>query len=127
MKSSSRIVTLGLLLCLLLTGVTASAKVRSRTVPVAQDISVGGTVIKSGIYLFSFDDKTNELTIADNSKRDVIIARVSARAEAREAAASANDLQLAKQGDSMVLMGLTFAGEKWSISVGKAGQESASK
>ena len=88
MKSFSRVSTFALLLCLTLAGVTASAKVKSRTVAVSQEFTVGGTVIKSGIYLFRFDDKTNELTIADNAKRSRIIARVSARASARESAAS---------------------------------------
>jgi hypothetical protein len=121
----SKIVAPALLLCLLLTGVTASAKVRSRTVAVSQDFSVGGTLVKSGIYLFSFDDKTNELTIAENGKRDVVVARASARAESRPAAASSTDIQLAKQGDAMVLTGVTFAGEKYNISVGQTTTASA--
>ena len=124
MKSFSRVSSLAVILCLTLAGVTASAKVKSRTVAVSQEFTVGGVVIKSGIYLFRFDDKTNELTVADNAKRNVIIARVSARAEARESAAPATDLQLAKRGDTFVLTGLTFSGEKWNISVG---QDSASR
>lgn len=126
MKSSSRLITPALLLCLLLTGVSASAKVRARTVAVSQDIAVGGTLVKSGIYLFSFDDQTKELTIADNSKRDVVIAKVAASAEPREVAARDTDLQLSRQGESMVLTGIAFSGEKWTISVGKAGQQAAS-
>lgn len=119
MKSFSRISTLAIILCLTLAGVTASAKVKSRTVAVSQEFTVGATVIKPGIYLFRFDDKTNELTIADNARRKEIIARVSARAEERPEAASTTDLQLAKQGDTLVLTGLTFSGEKWNISVGQ--------
>jgi len=124
MKNTSRLVTLALLLCVTLTGVSVSAKIRSRTVAVSQDFAVGTTLVKSGIYLFSFDDKSNELTIADNKTKEVV-AKVSAHAEPREAAATETGLQLSKQGDSNVLTGVAFSGEKWNINVGKAGQVAA--
>lgn len=116
MKKNTWLITSALLLCLSLAGVTASAKVKSRTVAITQDFAVAGTVVKTGIYLFSFDDKTNELTIADNKTR-AVVAKVAARTQPRETAAPETDLQLAKQGDSMVLTGIAFSGEKWSISV----------
>ena len=116
MRKNSVLITSALLLCLSLAGVTASAKVKSRTVAITQDFAVAGTVVKSGIYLFSFDDKTNELIIADNKTRQVV-AKVAARSEPRETAAPATDLRLAKQGDTMVLTGVAFSGEKWAISV----------
>ncbi|HWS56441.1 MAG TPA: hypothetical protein VN228_20045 [Pyrinomonadaceae bacterium] len=116
MKKNSVLITSALLLCISLAGVTASAKVKSRTVAITQDFAVAGTVVKSGIYLFSFDDKTNELTISDNKTRSVV-AKVAARTQPRETAAPTTDLQLARQGDSMVLTGVAFSGEKWDISV----------
>ncbi len=124
MNRHARRLTAALCLCLLLTGVTASAKVRSRTVAFSQDITVGGTLIKSGVYLLSFDDKTNELTIAANKSREVV-AKVSARAERRETAPKSTDLQVARQGDAMVLTGVTFSGEKWAINIGSAGRDAA--
>lgn len=123
MKKNAWLITSALLMCLSLAGVTASAKVRSRTVALSQDIAVGGATVKSGIYLFSFDDKSNELTILDNKSRQVI-AKVAARTQPRETASKETDLQLAKQGDSMVLTGIAFSGEKWAISVS---QETAGK
>lgn len=123
MKKNAWLITSALLLCLSLAGVTASAKIKSRTVALGQDIAVGGTSVKSGIYLFSFDDKTNELTISDNKTRQVV-AKVAARTQPREKAAKETDLQLSKQGDSMVLTGIAFSGEKWAISVS---QETAGK
>ena len=61
--------------------VSASAKVKSRTVTIGQDFAVAGTTVKAGTYDFRFDDEKNELTVVDRKTKEAV-ARAEARAEA---------------------------------------------
>ncbi len=123
MKRTLGRISLALSLCLL-AGVGASAKVKNRTVAFAQDFTVAGTPVKGGIYRVSFDDKTGELTFADN-KTKAVVAKVAARAESRQRDAMKTDVQLVKHGDSLVLTGIAFSGENRVISIGEATADAA--
>jgi len=94
----------------------AFAKVKSRVITVGQDFAVGGTAVKAGTYRFSFDDQTNELTVADRKTRQVI-ARAEARSEARTEGPLINNIQLVDSGSSKVLASVAFEGEKQSYAL----------
>lgn len=89
----------------------AFAKVKSRTISVGQDFTVGGTVVKAGTYRFSFDDQTNELTVTDRKTKQVI-ARAEARAESRGEGPLTMRIQLVEGGNSKTLVSVAFDGEK---------------
>src|SRR5215213_1952774 len=98
MKKITTHVATALLLCV----VAASpvfAKVKSRTISVGQDFSVGGTLVKAGTYRFSFDDQKNELAVIDRKSKEVV-ARSEARVEERKDAQLTMQLQLVESGSS---------------------------
>lgn len=86
---------------------TASAKVRSRVHTVGMDFVVAGKTVKAGTYRFSFDDKTNELTVTDRKTREVV-ARAQARAEGRSGEFNTLGLQLVGDSSPRTLAGITF-------------------
>ena len=96
---------------------TASAKVKTRRLTFGSDFWLGDTLVKKGTYNVSYDDKTNEVSIAD---RQNTIAKAPARAEKREHAASVWDVTLAPKGDGQALVRLAFPGDKQALVVGEA-------
>ncbi|HEY0379656.1 MAG TPA: hypothetical protein VGC87_22245 [Pyrinomonadaceae bacterium] len=98
-----------------LTSSAALAKVKSRTITVGLDFAVGDTLIKKGTYKFSFDDKTNELTITARDK--TVVAKVTARLEKRQQEATGMDLVLAQKGDKQALVSIAFYRESENIVV----------
>lgn len=106
-----------------LTSSAALAKVKSRTITVGMDFMVGDTVVKKGTYKFSFDDKTNELTIIAKDKS--IVAKVAARLEKRQQEATGMDLVLAQKGDKQALVSLAFYRETENIVVNDGGAQMA--
>lgn len=118
MKRTSKRIAVALVLCMMMS-VAALAKVKSQTIAFGQDFTVGGTLIKRGTYRVSFDDVTNELTIADK-KTKAVIAKVTARAEARTESSQGNDIKLVKEGDAQVFSSIAFHGDNRIISVGAA-------
>ncbi|HEV2801630.1 MAG TPA: hypothetical protein VGW12_14245 [Pyrinomonadaceae bacterium] len=75
MKKSLHRVALSLVLCTLL-GSVALAGGKSKTVTFSQDIKVGGTLVKRGTYVVTFDEKTNELTVRSGKK---VVAKANGR------------------------------------------------
>jgi len=96
---------------------TASAKVKTRRLTFGSDFWLGDTLVKKGTYNVSYDDKTNEVSIADKQNT---IAKAPARAEKREHAASVWDVTLAPKGDGQALVRLAFPGDKQALVVGEA-------
>ena len=96
---------------------TASAKVKTRKLTFGTDFWLGDTLVKRGTYNVSYDDKTNEVTIAD---KQATIARAAARAEKRERVASIWDVTLAPKGDGVALVRLAFPGDRQSLVFGEA-------
>ncbi len=89
-----------------LTSSAALAKVKSKTITVGMDFVVGETLVKKGTYKFSFDDKTNELSIIAKDK--TVVAKVAARIEKRQQEATGMDLVLAQKGDQQALVSIAF-------------------
>ena len=106
MKRLSTTVLVALLVCAA-SAATASAKVRSRVHTVGMDFVVADTTVKAGTYRFSFDDKTNELTVTDRKTKEVV-ARAQARAEGRGGEFNALGLQLVGEASPRTLAGIAF-------------------
>lgn len=96
----------------------AFAKVKSKTITVGLDFAVGDTLVKRGTYKFSFDDKTNELTITAKDK--TVVAKTAARVEKRQQEATGMDIVLAQKGDRQSLVSIAFYGESENIVVNDA-------
>ena len=94
---------------------TASAKVKTRKLTFGSDFWLGDTLVKRGTYTVSYDDKTNEISIAD--KQDTV-AKAPARAEKRERESAVWDVTLAPKGDGQALVRLAFPGDKQTLVVG---------
>lgn len=117
---------IALMVCAL-AGTAALAKVKSKTITVGMDFVVGDTLVKRGTYKFSFDDKTNELTITAKDK--TVVARVAARVEKRQQEATGMDIVLAQKGDKQSLVSVAFYRDSDNIVVQDGAQmaESADK
>ena len=98
-----------LLLCALLVS-PALAKVKSQVITIGQDFTVGGTALKAGTYRFSFDTEAKELSVSDKKTKQVV-AKVSARAEARQGTSLRLDIRLA-EGGGAALLSVAFPNEK---------------
>ena len=96
---------------------TASAKVKTKKLTFGSDFWLGDTLVKRGTYNVSYDDKTNEVTIAD---KQATIARATARAEKRDRVAHVWDVTLAPKGDGVALVRLAFPGDRQSLVFGEA-------
>ncbi|HJU55974.1 MAG TPA: hypothetical protein VJ715_15420 [Pyrinomonadaceae bacterium] len=103
-----------------LTSSAALAKVKSKTITVGMDFVVGETLVKKGTYKFSFDDKTNELSIIAKDK--TVVAKVAARIEKRQQEAAGMDLVLAQKGDQQALVSIAFYRETDNIVVNNGAQ-----
>jgi hypothetical protein len=114
MKKFTVRLIIALMVCAL-AGSAALAKVKSKTITVGMDFVVGDTLVKRGTYKFSFDDKTNELTITAKDK--TVVARVAARLEKRQQEATGMDLVLAQKGDKQALVSVAFYRETENIVV----------
>lgn len=122
MKSTPNRIAVALIFCMLMS-VAAFAKVKSQTIAFGQDFTIGGTLVKRGTYRVSFDDQTNELTFVDK-KTKAVVAKVTARAEARSDNGQGTDIKLVKEGDSQVFNSIAFHGDMRVISVGAAPADS---
>jgi hypothetical protein len=108
---------IALMVCALASS-AALAKVKSKTITVGLDFAVGDKLVKRGTYKFSFDDKTNELTILDKDK--TVVAKTAARVEKRQQEATGMDVVLAQKGDKQALVSVAFYGESENIVVNDA-------
>ncbi len=117
MKKFAVHLILALMVCAL-TGGAAQAKVKSKTISVGLDFVVGDTLVKKGTYKFSFDDKTNELSVIAKDK--TVVAKVAARLEKRQHESAGLDIVLAQKGDQQALVSIAFRKESESIVIAGA-------
>ena len=117
MKKFAVHLILALMVCAL-TGGEAQAKVKSKTISVGLDFVVGDTLVKKGTYKFSFDDKTNELSVIAKDK--TVVAKVASRLEKRQQASAGLDIVMAQKGDQQALVSIAFRKESESIVIAGA-------
>src|SRR5438477_11840634 len=77
---------------------TASAKVKTRKLTFGSDFWLGDTLVRKGTYNVSYDDKANEVRLADKQNT---VARAAAHAEKREHEAAVWDVTLAPKADGV--------------------------
>jgi hypothetical protein len=116
MKKRIVCAAMALALCALWVGNT-SAKVKTKKLTFGSDFWVGETLVKSGTYDVSYDDKSGEVSI--NEKKSMI-AKTSARAEKREHVRSSWDVALVKKGDGMALVAIAFPDDSRTLVFGDA-------
>jgi hypothetical protein len=119
MKKFAVRLIIALMVCALASS-AALAKVKSKTITVGLDFAVGDKLVKRGTYKFSFDDKTNELTILDKDK--TVVAKTAARVEKRQQEATGMDIVLAQKGDKQALVSVAFYGESENIVISNGAQ-----
>lgn len=107
MKKSLHRVAMSLVLCALL-GSVALAGGKSKHVTFSQDIKVGDTLVKKGVYLVTFDEKTNELTIRRGSK---VVAKTTGRAEEHKSTYPVNYLTAKDKESNLMLSGVQLGGK----------------
>jgi hypothetical protein len=105
-----------------MTSLVALAEGKSKSVTFNLDVTVNGTLIKSGTYDVRFDDQSNELSITRNKK---IIAKSSARIEKRDKKADRTEFNTRKNNNVVELSSITFSGDDQSIVVGSSSGGSA--
>ena len=133
MKKVAVRVVIALMVCALMSGVAFADKgkvvlnkkgnVKSKTITIGVDFVVGDTLVKRGTYKFSFNDKTNELTVIAKDK--TVVAKTVAHLEKRQEAASGADIVLAQKGESQVLVSIAFQGDGQNIVLDSRGVETA--
>ena len=118
MKKFFQRTSIALIVCAL-TAVTALAdKTKSERVTFPDDIMVNGTLVKAGDYEVKFDEKTGEVAIVKNGK---IVAKTSARVEARSDKAKDTSIRTTSAGDKVELIGITFGGSNQNLVLGTGG------
>jgi hypothetical protein len=115
MKSFVNRIVIALMVCALM-GVVALGKAKTDTVTFSEDTMVGSTLVRSGSYKVSLDEKTGELSII--GKNNKVVAKVSTSSEKREGKASRLELNTVRQDNANVLRSLTFAGERNLLTLG---------
>lgn len=125
MKKFSVRIIIALMVCALAGNAVFAKKatIKSRTISVGVDFVVGDTLVKRGTYKFSFNDKTNELTVIDKDK--AVVATAVAHLEKRDKAASGTDIVLAQKGATQALVSIAFHGDGQNIVLGARGLETA--
>ena len=96
-----------------LTAVSAFAKVRKESITLPTNITVNGTLVKSGTYQLKFDDEKGELSIVKDGK---VIAQSGTTTEKRENKPSRQlEFRLTGSGEEKQLIGISFAGADQNI------------
>ena len=109
MKKFLNRIAVALLACALSSAIAFGGEVKTKKVTLPMDLMINGTLLKQGTYKMTFDDQTGELSFIKNK---AVVAKTSARLEARSRRASDLELWLVPQGDGKALRGITFAGDK---------------
>ena len=98
-------------------------KTETKTLTVAQDIMVNGTLVKAGEYQIKFDEKTGELSILRDGK---VKAKTAAHLEARNDKAKETALRTIDKAGVTELAGVSFRGWTQDVVVGTSGIQSTS-
>ncbi len=113
-----RRITIALAICAVAASI-AFAKTRKDSVTFTQDVSVNGTLVKSGSYEVSFNDETNELAIM---KRGKVIAKTTAKTSQRENKASSTEVKTVTTNNGVELVGIAFSGTDKNVLVDRGGE-----
>jgi hypothetical protein len=105
------------LVVLALTGVIALAEGKSKSVTFNEDVTVNGTLVKRGTYKVTYDEQSNEMTIARNNKT---IAKTPARTEKLDKKVSRTQVNTRKNNEKEELSSITFGGDDQAIIVGSS-------
>src|SRR5258705_12014870 len=97
-----------------LAGAAAFAKSNTGTVSFSSNIKVNGTLVKKGDYDVRFDEKTGEITVAQDGK---VVAKTVARLEKRFRKADGNEVQTSPAGMGQRIVQITFAARNQKIVV----------
>jgi hypothetical protein len=87
------------------------------TVTFPDDLKVNGTLVKSGTYDISFNDKTSELEIRKDGR---VIAKTTAKLEKRDGKARDTQVRTASGSDGIDLISVTFSGSDQNVVVSAA-------
>lgn len=115
-----------LVVCALLSTTALAAgksSLKSKHITVGVDFVVGDTLVKKGTYKWTFNKKTNELTITAKDK--TVVAKTVARLEKRDKAAIGTHLVFAERGGNKALISLAFPGDSQDIVIDSRGIEVA--
>jgi len=99
-------------------GSSAWAKTKSETFTLEKDVKFNGTVINKGVYRAKFDDEAKELTITDETGKEV--AKASVTVEKRDKKARQFMLRSLGAGSNTELIGVTFGGADHDVIVSSA-------
>ncbi len=102
------------LVVLALSSLAVLADGKSKSVTFNDDVTVNGTLVKSGTYKVKYDEQSGELSIERYNKT---IAKTSARMEKREKKASRTEVNTRKNNNTVELSSITFSGDDQSIVV----------
>ena len=95
----------------------AFAKTRRESVTLTEDVTINGTLVKSGTYDVAFNDETNELSILKNGK---VVAKTGGRIEQRSGKASRTEVKTIAISGGVEFVGVTFSGSDKNIMVQRA-------
>lgn len=98
-------------------GSLALGKNKRDTITFPENVKINGTLVKSGTYDVSFDEKTNELAIMKGSK---VIARVAGTLEKRAEKARRTEYRTASSSEGTQLVRFAFSGSEQDIVVGSS-------
>jgi hypothetical protein len=118
MKNALQRTFAALMICAMAAVTALADNNKSAKLTLPNDVMINGTLLKAGEYQFKFNEKTNELTILKDGK---VKAKTAARLETRNEKAKYTAILLDRKGDSVGLVGLTFAGSNQGVVVTSGG------
>src|SRR5215210_5222300 len=102
------------LVVLSMTSLAVLADGKSKSVTFNDDVTINGTLVKSGTYKVVFDEQSGELSIERYNKT---IAKTSARTEKRDKKAERTEVNTRRNNKTVELSSITFSGDDQSIIV----------
>ncbi|MCU1264643.1 MAG: hypothetical protein JWM21_961 [Acidobacteria bacterium] len=98
-------------------GSLALGKNKRDSITFPENVKINGTLVKSGTYDVSFDDKTNELAIIKGGK---VVAKVTGTLEKRAEKARRTEYRTANGTEGTQLVRVAFSGSDQDIVVGSS-------
>jgi lipopolysaccharide export system protein LptA len=102
------------LVVLAMSSLAVLADGKSKSVTFNDDVTVNGTLVKSGTYKVTYDEQTGELSIERYNKT---IAKTSARTEKRDKKAERTEVNTRKNNKTVELSSIAFSGADQTIVV----------
>jgi lipopolysaccharide export system protein LptA len=110
------------LVVLAMSSLAVLADGKSKSVTFNDDVTVNGTLVKSGTYKVTYDEQSGELSIERYNKT---IAKTSARAEKREKKAERTEVNTRRNHNTVELSSIAFSGADQTIVVSGSGGSSS--